>query len=87
MTQDDKIGVEALPPEISAAKRTSAAQFVPNDDDVSLKNALPRLTEAVEKELIIKALKKANGNKELAATLLEISRRSLFYKLKQYNIS
>ncbi len=87
MTQDDKIGVEALPPEISAAKQPSAARFVPDDDDVSLKNALPRLTEAVEKELIIKALKKANGNKELAATLLEISRRSLFYKLKQYNIS
>ncbi len=87
MTQNNEIGMEALPPEIVAARQPAAALFLTNDDDVSLKNALPRLTEAVEKELILKALKKAKGNKELAATLLEISRRSLFYKLKQYDIS
>jgi two-component system response regulator AtoC len=47
---------------------------------------LPRVTEAVEKELILKALKQSGGNRDAAAELLEISRRSLFYKLKQYGI-
>lgn len=39
-----------------------------------------------EKELIIKALQKANGNRSKAAKLLNISRSTLYYKLKKYNI-
>src|SRR5579864_4919925 len=35
--------------------------------------------EAVEKELILKALKKFDGNQTKAATFLDISRRTLIY--------
>lgn len=40
-----------------------------------------------EKELIIDAINKANGNKSKAARLLEIDRKTLYNKLKQYNIT
>uniref|UniRef100_A0A7C4Y780 Sigma-54-dependent Fis family transcriptional regulator n=1 Tax=Caldisericum exile TaxID=693075 RepID=A0A7C4Y780_9BACT len=47
---------------------------------------LPKLIEKVEKEAILKALKNAQGNKTKAAQILGISRKSLFNKLRYYNI-
>lgn len=41
----------------------------------------------VEKDMIVKALGEANGNKVLAAKLLSISRATLYNKIKAYNIS
>lgn len=49
--------------------------------------ALPHAVEALEKRLIAEALIMTNGNKSRAAKLLEISERSLWYKLSQYQIS
>ncbi len=40
-----------------------------------------------EQELIIDALEKANGNKAKAARMLSIDRKTLYNKLKQYDIS
>ena len=40
-----------------------------------------------EKQSIIDALKTSNGNKTNAAKLLGISRRALYYKIEQYNIT
>ncbi len=42
--------------------------------------------EKKEKELIIKALGKNNGKRKLAAKDLEISERTLYRKLKEYNL-
>lgn len=39
-----------------------------------------------EKDAIIRALKQANGVQKRAAELLDISRRSIHYKIKKYNI-
>jgi two-component system response regulator AtoC len=47
---------------------------------------LPELIEKIEKEQIIKALEFAKGNKTKAAKMLRISRKSLFNKLRQYEI-
>jgi transcriptional regulator with PAS, ATPase and Fis domain len=41
----------------------------------------------VEKDMIVKALREANGNKVLAAKLLSISRATLYNKIKAYAIS
>jgi len=41
----------------------------------------------VEKDMIVKALKSTNGNKSKAARLLGISRKSLFNKIRDYNIN
>ena len=40
----------------------------------------------IEKESIIKTLKKVKGNKAKAAELLGISRRSLYNKIAEYDI-
>lgn len=53
-----------------------------NPDEYSLKIASRRL----EEEYIRKALTKTEGNRTQAAELLEISLRSLMYKLKDYGI-
>ena len=42
--------------------------------------------EVHEKSLVEKALLKTGNNKSKAAKLLNISERSLFYKIKKYNI-
>lgn len=42
--------------------------------------------ESSEKEAIIRALRETNGIQKSAAELLNISRRSIHYKLKKYNI-
>ncbi|NLC63942.1 MAG: sigma 54-interacting transcriptional regulator [Thermoanaerobacterales bacterium] len=48
---------------------------------------LKQLMMDAEKEILLSALQKANGNKTNAARLLGISVRGLFYKLKKHNVS
>ena len=54
--------------------------------ETSLKKILDRATPVIEKEMIRRALESADNNKDRAAKILEISRRSLFYKIKEYGI-
>lgn len=48
--------------------------------------SIPIAVAAVEKQLILNALNETHGNKSKAAKLLEISERSLWYKLEQYEL-
>ena len=66
---------------------TDTSRRPPLPTDLSLKRNVDRVVGAVERELIIAALEKSGGNKDRAARILNISRRSLFYKLKQYGIN
>ena len=65
---------ELLPREIRVAK------IEDNKDDYALFNAKN------EQERILDALEKAGGNKSKAARLLDIDRKTLYNKLKQYDI-
>ncbi len=49
--------------------------------------SLPQAIETLERRMIADALAATHGNKSKAAKLLEISERSLWYKLSQYDIS
>lgn len=71
---------ECLPPSIASAG--AAVSGVKSDDDLSIKKA----EEAIERELIARALARTGGNRTHAARILEISHRSLLYKLKEYGI-
>jgi two-component system, NtrC family, response regulator AtoC len=53
----------------------------------SLEIGLHKTIEKIEKECIINALKKTNGNRSEAANLLKIHRRLLYTKIKEYKIS
>jgi len=61
----------------------TVAEAAVDSDDLRLQ---PRVDE-LEKRLILRALDLAAGNKAKAARLLEISERTLWYKLKKLGLS
>jgi DNA-binding NtrC family response regulator len=54
--------------------------------DSGLDENMKSINSKLEKELIIEALNKCNYNRTEAAVLLKISRKTLFNKMKQYNL-
>lgn len=72
------ISRECLPTGISGGGAPSLA----SDENLSIKKA----EDAIERDLIRKALAKTGGNRTQAAKILEISHRSLLYKLKEFGI-
>ena len=56
-------------------------------DSYSLKDRLGKTIADEEKKLIAEVLNKTNWNRRKAADLLEISYRSLLYKIKDYNLN
>ncbi|MDT8407276.1 MAG: sigma-54 dependent transcriptional regulator [Methylococcales bacterium] len=74
---------EHLPHEVALApERAAAPEPVATSASSSL--ALTPKVEALERQLIQQALEASDNNKVKAARLLEISERSLWYKLKKY---
>lgn len=62
--------------------------IIPNDErrmDDQLDVSFPTLEE-IEKNHIYHALEKSGGNKRKAAAMLEISERTLYRKIKEYNL-
>jgi len=83
LSESNTITVDSLPSEV----RRSAEDFrveIP-EEQLSIKQTLNELVPRVERELIQRALKLTSNNRTRAAKLLEISHRSLLYKLKEYN--
>jgi len=58
-------------------------QLAFDEDDLSVKRA----QRAVEKELILRALERTEGNRTRAAKLLDLSHRALLYKIKDFGLS
>jgi two-component system response regulator AtoC len=57
-----------------------------DDEDFGMKAKVEQAVSEVEKMLITKALHKTNWNRRKAAKMLDISYRSLLYKIKDYKI-
>jgi two-component system response regulator AtoC len=75
------LSAAALPEQVVAGGATCRdALFAP--DSLSI----PEAETALEKELIRRALEKTGGNRTHAAKVLEISLRSLIYKIKEYGL-
>lgn len=75
------ISTEYLPIRSDGVLSLSPQKTKPQNafDDMSL--------EEMEKSMLMEALKKASGNKSEAARILDISRDTLRYKLKKFNIT
>ncbi len=67
--------LDALPADL---RRDTIKSPVPRRKDLN--------TDAIEKQMIINALQKNHGNRELAAKELGMSRATIFRKLKKYSI-
>lgn len=68
-------------------KNVAITPSKPNLKQVSAnENSLQDNLDAVESDLIRDALEQCNGNKVKAARLLEISERSLWYKIKKFSM-
>ncbi|TVQ92280.1 MAG: sigma-54-dependent Fis family transcriptional regulator [Bacteroidetes bacterium] len=78
---DDKITVESLPHEIIFSDFLKQDMLTANNHD------LKSHTGHTEKEVIISTLEKAKFNKSKAARILNIDRKTLYNKIKQYGIS
>jgi len=68
----------------SQSKKGPLVDF--DDDDLILKTKVDQAVGEVEKLMITKALHKTNWNRRKASKLLDISYRSLLYKIKDYKI-
>ena len=73
MTSKEVIPLEILPNDIASATATKKTYSLFKNEN--------------EQELILDALEKTNGNKAKAARMLAIDRKTLYNKLKQYDIS
>ncbi len=80
---DNVIKMEGLPLRLHGYAEINVSEIKDN----SLEEQVKRVSMKIEKELIVKALEKSNGNRTSAAGFLKISRKTLFNKIKLYNIS
>ncbi len=81
LSRDNMVKLQDLPEEIKGHSRTESVDC----DHLSLGN-LNQKVENLEKALINKALSESGGNQVKAAELLEISERTLRYKISKYKI-
>jgi two-component system response regulator AtoC len=79
LCEGNQLDVESLPDNLRRKNNGGASVGIPSDS-LSIKKA----EEILERDLIRRALEKTGGNRTHAARLLEISHRSLLYKLKEY---
>jgi two-component system, NtrC family, response regulator HydG len=83
LTVGDEVQSDSLPQEIIQAHSTLILPGEMADDSVGL---LKSIAGSAERQAIIDVLEKVNYNKSKAAELLKIDRKTLYNKLKLYNI-
>ncbi len=92
LTDGDFVEAKSLPFEIAHYAKLQFDKLEPEDDEdedlgspnVSYENKLKSANIDAEYEVILGALKQANYNKSKAAKLLNIDRKTLYNKMKQY---
>jgi two-component system response regulator HydG len=86
LCQNEQIEMSCLPREIAD---TDKSLFNTNGKSGELDDTpenLKAVVEKAERYAILNALKKTNNNKTRTAQLLEVDRKTLYNKLKAYNI-
>ena len=87
LAEGDDVGREHLPTAFNSAPTTEAWHGGQSRAKVSAGTmSLKEAVQIVERDLIISALQQTEGNRTRAARLLDISHRSLLYKIKNYGI-
>jgi two-component system response regulator HydG len=86
LTTGDKISVESLPNEILNASAYGSDARISSDAQPETGNILKSITGIAERQAIIDVLEKTGFNKSKAAEVLKIDRKTLYNKLKAYDI-
>jgi len=83
LSQGAEIGIRHLPQEILSSPIPTQPSAAVDIEDMNLEARVGEL----EQRLLTKALAESAGNKAKAARILEISERTLWYKIKKYEIN
>jgi two-component system response regulator HydG len=78
MSDRDKLDVHDIPPEIRQVRQLTGGRAPASLAGVSLNE--------LEKQAIVDTLAKTQGNREKAAKILGIGERTLYRKIKEYNL-
>ena len=78
MCDRDRLDVQDIPPDIAQRPQLIAGSQQPALGDVSLNE--------LEKQAIEETLAKTKGNREKASKILGIGERTLYRKIKEYNL-
>jgi two-component system response regulator HydG len=79
--EGSSIELDDLPPAISGLRPATSLQL-PDDE-----RPLPEILEDLERQLLVRALDRADGVKTEAARILGIKTPSLYYKLEKYGLT
>jgi two-component system NtrC family response regulator len=80
LTKEDRIGLASLPPEINRAEpRIASVNLKLPDEGIDL--------EAIEKEILLLALEKHGWNQTHTARYLNISRKTLIYRMEKFSLT
>ncbi len=86
MCDSDKLDVLDIPPEIHQVRRLEP-RFIPGTESGSERINLAGMSlEELEKQAIIDTLAKTGNNRQKAAEFLGIGERTLYRKIKEYNL-
>jgi len=86
MSEGYNLTIDNLPPELHIQKKGHYLSDLSEEKEKSFKNNKMSIIKNYEINTIIHALEKTNWNKSKAANNLGISRRTLLYKIKNYEI-
>jgi len=81
LTPDGIIQTEHLPLRVKGYEQVDTTAVIETEN-----NSIRDINAQVEKEIILEALKKHNYNRTLTAEALNISRKTLFNKMKRYGL-
>jgi two-component system response regulator HydG len=84
---DEMLDVDDLPIELDPDSPVAAASTADVDMSTGLSALVGRPLEEIEKVFIAETLKLTGGNREQAADLLGIGERTLYRKIKEYQLS
>lgn len=86
MKLGDTVILETHLPQFERLLKKGEKPVAVNDNYMDISMTLEDVVEQAEKRYIIQAIKECNNNKTKAARILDISLRSLYYKLEKYGL-
>lgn len=86
MAEGEKIDISCLPYEIIYPESDSERETVSVPQETKKDSMLKNASSEIEKKLIIQTIQEAGYNKSKAAKILNIDRKTLYNKIKLYDI-